>query len=163
MPTCAPGWQEYPLPLGGQTHCTSLSEAFPPAGGCATQVRDFFQHPRPGFRAQTAQAATICAVLRNLQKRKLQKRTQVSARRRTEVSVDKPQVQAMRMKGPASASISGRLVARQRPVQSGAQHLLRQPPPEMNICSRLSRYIYAWLRHRAGPYRGPRGRSKCIC
>ena len=141
MPTCAPGWQKYPLPLGGQTHCTSLSEAFPPAGGCATQVRDFTQHPRPRVQAQMAQAATICAVLRNLQKRKLQKRTQVSARRRTEVSVENREVQAMRMKGPASASVSGRLLARQRPVQSGAQHLLRQPPPEMNICSRLSRYL----------------------
>ena len=86
-----------------------------------------------------AQAATICAVLRNLQKRKLQKRTQVSARRRTEVSVENREVQAMRMKGPPSASVSGRLLARQRPVQSGAQHLLRQPPPEMNICLGLSR------------------------
>ena len=45
-----------------------------------------------------AQAATICTVLRNLQKRKLQKRTQVSARRRTEVSVENREVQAMRMK-----------------------------------------------------------------
>ena len=74
MPTCAPGWQKYPTPLGGQTLCTSFSEAFPRAGGCATQVLDFNQHPRPGFRAQTAQAATICTVLRNLQKRKQQKR-----------------------------------------------------------------------------------------
>ena len=74
MPTCAPGWQKYPTPLGGQTLCTSFSEAFPRAGGCATQVRDFTQHPRPGVRAQTAQAATICTVLRNLHKRQLQKR-----------------------------------------------------------------------------------------
>ena len=128
MPTCAPGWQKYPLPLGGQKQRTSFSEAFPRAGGCATQVRDFNQHPRPGFRAQTAQAATICTVLRNLQKRKLQKRAQVSARRRTEGSIKNRQVQAMRMKGPASASVSGRLLARQPPVQDGAQHLLGQPP-----------------------------------
>ena len=71
-----------------------------------------------------AQAATICTVLRNLQKRKLQKRTQVSARRRIEVSVENREVQAMKMKGPASASVSGRLLARQRPVQDGPQHLL---------------------------------------
>ena len=95
MPTCAPGWQKYPTPLGGQTLCTSFSEAFPRAGGCATQVRDFNQHPRPGFRAQMAQAATICTVLLNLQNRKLQKRTQVSAGRRTGVSVKNREVQGM--------------------------------------------------------------------
>ena len=130
-----------PNPRFGGTFCNSFFEAIPGAGACATQVRDCTQHPRPRFRRQTAQLATICTVLHNLQKRKQQKRKPVSARRRTERSVRKREVQATRMKPPPSASVSGRLLARQRPVQNGAQHLLRQPPPEMNICSGLSRYL----------------------
>ena len=61
-----------------------------------------------------AQAATICTVLRNLHNRKLQKRNQVSARRRTRRGVQKRQVQATRMEAPPSASLSGHPCQRQR-------------------------------------------------
>ena len=105
-------------------------------------MRDFNQHPRPGFRAQTAQAATICAALRNLHKRKLQKRSQVSARRRTRRGVEKREVQATMMMAPRVRICPDRSLSPATAVQDGGQHLLHRPPPEMNICFDLSRCLF---------------------